>query len=116
MSDAIPVRYNLTFWLHLFVTAFSWFIPFLFDWKLVLLAYGSVVLQFAVFGGCLMNRAHALKDEGNDHTFYAHLLERLGFRFSRQRVKTFVRLWIYVLLGIAAVSWQVGLGYPALVF
>jgi hypothetical protein len=116
MSTLIPVRYNLTFWLHLLVTALSWFIPLLFDWKLVLLAYTAVMLQFSLFGRCLMNRAHDLEDTGNDHTFYAHLLEHLGFRFDRRRVKTFVRFWIYVLLGVMAVTWQVGFGQEALVF
>ena len=75
--------------------------------KLGLDKAGSVVV---------MNRAHDLEDTGNDHTFYAHLLEHLGFRFERRRVKNFVRFWIYILLGVMAVTWQVGFGQEALVF
>jgi hypothetical protein len=115
-AAAIAVKYNGNFWLHLFVTALSWFIPFLFTWKLVLAAYSVVLLQFLVFGGCLMNRGHALEDRGNDHTFYGHLLECAGVRLNRARVKRFVRLWIYVVLGSIALLWQLGLGKAPLIF
>lgn len=115
-NSTIPTTYNLTFWLHLFVTVLSWFIPFLFDWRLVLTAYSCVLLQFHVFGGCLMNRGHALDDAGNDDTFYAHLLELAGFQINRKKVKTFVRLWIYVFLGGLALWWQLVAGHVALIF
>ena len=51
---------TLAFWLHLFVTGLAWFAPFLFSWKILLLVYGAVMLQFAIFGRCLLNEQHGL--------------------------------------------------------
>lgn len=100
------VKYNFTFWLHLFVTLLSWAAPFLAPWPLVLLAYSIVVLQFIVFKRCLMNKGHALNDTDNDYTFYAYLLEHLGFHFQRARVKRFVRFWKYLILAVFTLIWQ----------
>ena len=116
LMQTIPSTFNATYLLHLGLTILSWFIPFLFDWRLVLCAYSVVLLQFVVFGGCLMNRGHALNDTENDHTFYAHLMENAGLKVNRTKVKGFVRSWIYVLLGSIAVLWQVILGHSALLF
>jgi DNA segregation ATPase FtsK/SpoIIIE-like protein len=107
--------YNAAWFAHLFVTVLAWFTPFLFDWRWVAAAFALVLLQFRVFGACLMNRRHNLP-ETDDHTFYAHLLENLGFRFNRRRVKIFVRRWLYPLLGCAAYGWQVLLGQVPLIF
>jgi len=110
--NAIPTKYNLNFWVHLAMLLATWIAPFLFDWKWVLLAYSLVLLQFPVLGGCVMNKVHGLDDSGED-TFYAHLLEQLGFRFDRRKVKTFVRFWMFIMLGTITVVWQIVLGYEA---
>jgi hypothetical protein len=65
LMQTIPSTLNATYWLHFGLTVLSWFIPFLFDWRLVLCAYSIVLLQFVIFGGCLMNRGHALNDAEN---------------------------------------------------
>lgn len=114
--QTISSKLNATYWLHLGLTVLSWFIPFLFDWRLVLTAYCIVLAQFLVFGGCLMNRGHGLEDADNDDTFYAHLLEGVGLKFNRANVKVFVRSWIYVILGSIAMIWQVVLGMSPLLF
>jgi hypothetical protein len=101
---------RLIFALHLFFVIASWCVPFLFDWRLVCAVYTVVMLQFWVFGRCLMNEGHGTDDVGSDETFYAQLLERLGFRFSRSAVKTVVRKWLLPVLGLVAIGWQVGLG------
>jgi hypothetical protein len=103
------------FWFHLFITMLSWAAPFLFDWKWTLLAYCIVLLQFVVIGGCIVNRGHNLDDSG-ENTFYAHLLEIIGFRFDRQKVKTFVRFWIYVILAGVTIVWQLVLNKASIVF
>lgn len=112
--QSIQTKYNATFWLHLFVTLLSWFLPFLFHWSLALLAYGTVLMQFVVFGACLMNRGHKLNDDGED-TFYAHLLEIVGFKFDRVKVRRFVRFWKYILLSAFTVLWQLILGFEPFV-
>lgn len=109
-TESIVAKYNITFWLHLFVTLLAWAVPFLFPWPWVLAAYAAVVLQFTVFKRCLMNKTHALDDTDNDHTFYAYLLEQhLGLRLPRVKVKRFVRFWKYLLLSGFTLFWQLGL-------
>lgn len=92
------------FYLHLALVIISWCLPFVVDWRLAWAAYGIVLLQFWIFDRCLLNKEHGLDDTGSDETFYSFLLEKMGFRFSRSKVKKFVRFWL--LLGLAAVAWM----------
>ncbi len=108
------VEYNFMFWFHFFLTALSWFIPVLFWWPLVLTAYSVVLLQFVFFKRCLMNEGHALDDDG-DFTFYAFLLEQVGFRPNRAKTRKFVRFWIYIIMGAFTILWQIVLGFEPLI-
>jgi len=94
---------NAVFFLHLGLMILSWTLPFLIDWRLAWVVYGIVLLQFWVFGRCLMNKGHAIDDIHSDETFYSHLLERAGIYFPRSKVKRFVRLWL--LLGLSFIAW-----------
>ncbi|HMX41854.1 MAG TPA: hypothetical protein PK971_13080 [Saprospiraceae bacterium] len=105
----------LFFSLHLAVTLLAWVAPFLISWTWLLPIYAAVMLQFAVFGRCLMNERHGLQ-ETDDRIFYTDLLEMLGFRLDRRRVKYWVRGWLYPTLAVVALIWQLGLGQHPLLF
>lgn len=95
---------------HLAITLLAWVGPFLFDWRLMITAYTLVMLQFLVFNRCLVNNKHNLSEDEN-MTFYAYLFEQLGVSFSRKKVKTVVRIWLYPAFGIIAYFFQVVLGF-----
>ena len=109
------IKSEVVFAAHLFLTALAWIAPFLFTWWMVTLAFGVVLLQFRVFGRCLMNRHHDLGEEEHN-TFYAHLLERLGFQPDRHRLKIFVRRYLYPVLATLGYIWQVLLGVEPVLF
>ena len=109
------MKSELVFAAHLFVTLLAWVAPFLFTWWLLALAYSAVLLQFRIFGRCLMNQHHDLAEEDHN-TFYSHLLERLGFRPNRRRLKILVRQYLYPVLAVIAFLWQAGLGIEPLLF
>ncbi len=106
---------TFVFWLHLFVTLLAWVAPFLFSWKLSLPVYGMVMLQFSVFGRCLMNEQHGLREEDN-RIFYTDLLEKMNFTPDRALVKYLVRRLLYPTLALVALGWQLLLGQEPLVF
>lgn len=106
---------KIAFGLHLFVTLLAWVAPVLFSWKWLLPAYGLVMLQFAVFGRCLMNEHHGLGEEG-DRIFYTELLEMAGFRPNTRLVKVLVRRFLYPALAMATLLWQWGLEKTPLLF
>lgn len=106
---------TLTFWLHLFVMALAWLAPFLFSWKIVVPVYSVVVLQFAVFGRCLLNKQHGFV-ETKDRIFYSELLEKMGFYPNPRLVKIVVRRWLYPFLAVVALIWQWGLKVAPLLF
>lgn len=117
MQEAkISTNYGFVFWFHLFITVLSWFAPFLFTWYLPVAVYALVLLQFAVFNRCVLNREHDLSDADEDSTFYAFMLEAVGFRPNRKKVKQFVRFYLYFILTAMAVGWQVILGNAPLLF
>lgn len=109
------LKSEIAFWLHLLVTLLAWVAPFLFSWKWSLPVYAAVMVQFAVFGRCLVNKHHDLSED--DHsTFYSHLFEKMGFRPNRRRLKFYVRNVCYPVLSAVAVVWQEALGVAPLLF
>ncbi|WP_417590139.1 hypothetical protein [Owenweeksia hongkongensis] len=107
--------HNFSFWFHLFITILAWIGPFLFSWYLMVAAYLIVILQFMVFDKCLLNAKHDLKTEG-DATFYSYLFEQMGMEMDRPRLKKFVRIYLYPILGAFTVLWQLYFGFEAILF
>jgi Na+/glutamate symporter len=116
MQAKISTNYGFVFWFHLFITVLSWFAPFLFTWYLPIAVYAIVLMQFYVFGRCVINRVHDLSDESSDSTFYAFLLETVGFDVNHKKVKRFVRFYLYFILTAITLIWQLGLGNAPLLF
>lgn len=78
-------------------------------------AYLIVLLQFVIFKKCLLNSAHDLEDN-EDTTFYSYLLEQVGWYVNRTVLKKWVRRYIYILLAVATLCWQLLLGFDPLLF
>jgi hypothetical protein len=114
-ANSTQSELNFIFWIHLLITLSAWVLPFLFWWPLVWAVYAVVHLQFAVFGRCLMNNMHNL-DEGDDKILYTDVLEALGFRPNRKRLKFFIRRVLYPVLAMVAIVWQLVLGFQPLIF
>lgn len=107
--QAQTLKSGLLFWLHVFAVIATWLIPFLISWKIALFVYAAVMIQFAIWGKCLMNAHHGL-DESDGRIFYTELLEHLGFRPNPKWVKITVRQWLYPALGLVSILWQAVLG------
>jgi hypothetical protein len=106
---------SLAFWFYLFVTLLAWVAPFLVSWKWSIPVYAAVMLQFAFFGKCLMNEKHDMTED-QDATFYSYLLEKLGIRPNRKRLKFYVRKVFYPVLATVALIWQELLGNAPVFF
>lgn len=109
------LKSEFAFWLHLFVTLLAWAAPFLFSWQWSLPVYAAVMLQFAVFGRCLVNKQHNLRED-DYATFYSHLFEKMGFRPNRRRLKFYVRNVYYPVLATFSIFWQEFLGNEPFIF
>jgi hypothetical protein len=115
MSSAQKTLFNTGFYLHLLVTSLAWIGPFLFDWRLMLLAYALVHLQYFVFKRCVMNASHGLDESMDpDETFYGQLLDLVSIPHNKRRLKRFARGPLYPILGLMAYLWQVVYGVPSL--
>lgn len=106
---------NFLFGLHLLSVVATWVLPFLITWKIAVAVYAAVMIQFAIWGKCLMNEHHGL-DESGGRIFYTEVLEKMGFRPNPGIVKTLVRQWLYPVLAVLAIVWQVVLGHAPLLF
>ncbi len=109
------IRHEVAFWFHLFVTLLAWVAPFWFSWFWVIPVYAAVMLQYVIFGGCLMNGEHGLVEE-DDATFYSYLLGKLGLHWSRSRIKFYVRRVLYPVLSVVAIVWQEVMEIPPVFF
>ena len=108
-------KHNAVFWFHVLITVLAWVGPFLFSWYLMVPAYLIVLLQFAIFGRCLLNSQHEL-DGGEDTTFYSYLLERIGIQTNKSVLKLWVRRYVYVILSLITLVWQLVMGFNPLIF
>jgi len=113
MTNTLKTKF--LFGLHLLSVIATWVMPFLLDWKIAVAVYAAVMIQFAIWGKCLMNEHHGL-DESNGRIFYTELLEKMGFQPNPGLVKTIVRQWLYPVLALVAVLWQLVLGQAPLLF
>ncbi|MBV6442049.1 MAG: hypothetical protein DYG98_02180 [Haliscomenobacteraceae bacterium CHB4] len=109
------LKSEIAFWLHLMITVAAWVAPFLFSWQWSVPVYAAVMVQFAVFGRCLVNEHHDLSEDDNV-TFYSHLFERMGFRPDRRRLKFYVRKVCYPVLAAFSILWQEVLNIEPLLF
>ncbi|MFT5166890.1 MAG: hypothetical protein ACI8P3_002122 [Saprospiraceae bacterium] len=101
---------NSVFIVHFILVIIAWVGPFVFPWYLMVLGYGIVVGQFLYYKRCLMNQAHGL-DDSQEHTFYSHLFERLGFKPNRNKLKNFIRSYLYIILAIFTLILQLGMSF-----
>lgn len=115
MSRKYNSDLNLAFWFHLFITALAWVGPFLFSWYLMVSAYFIVMLQFLIFGRCLLNKSHGLEDS-NNATFYSVLLDMLRLKHNPQKLKVWVRRYIYPILAVFTLILQLLLNWDPLLF
>lgn len=113
MSTIQSLKSGAAFWLHTLAVVGTWVAPFLVDWRIAVTIYAAVMIQFAVFGKCLMNEHHGL-DESGGRIFYTDLLERMGLHPDPALVKTVVRKWLYPILAVVVIVWQVVLGHAPL--
>ncbi|MBL7828666.1 MAG: hypothetical protein JNJ57_18675 [Saprospiraceae bacterium] len=109
------LKSNFLYAIHLLGVFATWVLPFLVTWKLGVAVYATVMIQFAVFGKCLLNEHHGLQEDG-ERIFYTDVIERLGFKPNPRLVKTIVRKWLYPSLAAVAIIWQVVLGNEPLWF
>ena len=116
MEKKIQSELNFMFWFHALLVVIAWTGPFLFSWYLMVTVYAILMAQFLVFGKCLMNESHGLKDLSEDKIFYTELLNLMGFYPNQKKLKFFVHRILYIILGAVAVIWQVVLGHSPLLF
>lgn len=109
------LKVSFLFWLHLLGVIATYFLPFMINWKLAVGIYSAVMIQFAIFGKCLMNEHHGLQESG-DRIFYTDVLERMGFKPNERLVKMVVRQFLYPTMAIVTLIWQVWLGHEPWLF
>ena len=115
LENSTTSEHNFVVWFHVLITLLAWIGPFLFSWYLMVPAYLIVLLQFVIFGRCLLNGQHKL-DDGNDTTFYSYLFDKVGITVNKATLKIWVRRYFYVILSVITLVWQLVLGFKPLLF
>lgn len=113
--NSTAFKHQFLYGLHLLGVIATWILPFMVSWPIALTVYAAVTIQFAVFGKCLMNEHHGLKEEG-DRIFYTDVLEKMGFNPNPRVVKTVVRKYLYPSLAVVTLIYQLILGNAPLLF
>jgi hypothetical protein len=114
MTEPINTSLNLAFWFHLFITILAWIGPFLLPWYVMVFSYSVVTIQFYIFGRCLLNKSHNLKDE-NSATFYSVLFNLVHISHNPKKLKFWVRNWFYPILALFTLVLQLVFKYRPLI-
>jgi len=106
--------FGFIFWLHLICIIFAYFSPFLFNWKIIILAIVLLFIQYSVLGGCFLNKIQF--DNTKNVTFLYPYLTMLGLKLNPDNFKIFIRYILPFILLFIAIIWQVVLRKVPLIF
>lgn len=99
-------REILIFWTHLILIILVWTSPFWLNWKIIFLFVILNYLQIIIFKACVLTIAQFKKQE-KEMTMYTFILEKIGFKINRKRMKLiaqFIMPWVILLI---AIIWQI---------
>jgi len=100
------MKKQIIFWFHLILIILAWTSPFWLNWKwitgLIILNY----IQIIIFKGCVLTLAQFEK-EGKQMTIYTYVLESLGFKVNRQKMKFIARYIMPIIIFLIAILWQI---------
>jgi hypothetical protein len=99
---------TVSFYIHLLMVIIALLGPFLIDWYIIVPIYILVCIQFLIFGRCLFNDTHGLRDDSL--TFYSEILFRLNIPHNPTKLKVFVRYYLYPILALITLLLQLGIG------
>jgi hypothetical protein len=107
--------FGIVFWVHLVLIIIAYCSPFLFSWELI--SFGIIILwvEYIVFTGCPLTHAQIGKKD-KEITFYTIYLEKMGFKFNREKIKNFFRNIVPLIILAIAIIWQVLFGNQPLLF
>ena len=74
------------FWTHLILIILIWASPFFINWKIILFFILLYYLQLIIIGDCIITKKQ-FKTKKRETTFYSFLLERIGFKFNRKKIR-----------------------------
>ena len=106
--------FGFIFWLHLVLVLFAYLSPFLFSWKIIIVATILLSIQYYFAGGCILNKAQF--DNTKDVVFLYPYLKMLGLKFSQYKLKIFIRYILPFILLFIAIIWQIFLNNSPLLF
>jgi len=93
------------FWTHLVLIILIWASPFFINWKIILFFILLYYLQLIIIGDCIITKKQ-FKTKKREITFYSFLLENIGFKFNRKKIRYLVDYILpWIILSIALI-WQ----------
>jgi len=84
--------------------------PFLVSWKIIAVIVTLYYLQLFILGNCILT-LWQFQERDRTTSFYAYVLERMGFHPDRERVRIVVDYIIPWCVLLAALLYQVVLGH-----
>lgn len=105
--------FGFIFWSHLLLILIAYSSPFLFNWKIIVFGSLILIIQYYIFGGCVLNKVQF--DDANEVFLYPYIT-MIGLRISRYFFRIFIRYILPLILISLAVIWQVILGIKPLIF
>ncbi len=106
--------FGFIFWLHLVLVLFAYFSPFLFNWKIIIVATILLFIQYSLIGGCVLNKVQF--DNTKDITFLYPYLTMLGLKLNPYKFRIFIRYILPFILLFIAIIWQLVLKKSPLIF
>ncbi len=105
MNDKKIKYFGFVFWIHLLLVVLAYLSPFLFNWKLILVSIVFLFAQYAMIGGCVLNKIQF----GNtkDVTFLYPYLKMIGLDLNPKKFKIFIRYYLPFILFFISIIWQV---------
>jgi hypothetical protein len=114
LKNKFAMAKSIFYLIHLLMAIAALGGPWLFSWYLMAPAYLIVSIQFLVLKECVFNRTHQLDKPGV--TFYSDILNKIGLIHNESIMTKIVRTYLYPILLLICLLWQVVMGNSPLLF
>lgn len=112
--------FGIVFFIHFFLIALFWLLPFLFNWKLVLLSVFLFYLNHYIwkitYGLCPLTMVQFKTKNPKINVCHYYLTRYLHLKIDLRKMNFIQRSIIPPIIFIISIIWQVLLGFKPLIF
>ncbi len=106
---------KILFGVHIFIVILVWASPFLFNWKILMMAIIIHQIHIFFFKGCILTNLQ-FKEKAKEMTIYTFVMEKMKIKTNRKKMKFIASKIMPIVYLLIIIIWQIILNKTPLIF